>query len=146
MSRFFPLALTVERREEIIVFKQGEDESLYTAWERFKRLLKRCPMHGINLTTQMDIFYHSMNYASKGIIDASCCGAFKRRSAEEARELIEDLAKCNYKAPSETSGNSSRLKGNGLIGLDRMTTIKAKLEAVLNKLGNSERRKNQKKC
>ena len=74
MSIFFPLALTAERKGEIIVFKQRKDESLYTAWERFKRLLKRCPMHGIDLT---------MNYASKGIIDASCCGAFKRRNAEE---------------------------------------------------------------
>ena len=92
MSIFFPLALTAEIRGEIIVFKQGEEKSLYNAWERFKRLLKRCPMHGIDLTTQMDIFYHAMNYASKGIIDASCCGAFKRRKAEEARQLIEDLA------------------------------------------------------
>ena len=101
LSRFFPPFLNSERRGEIIVFKQGEDESLYNAWERYKRLLKRCPMHGIYLTTQMDIFYHAMNYASKGIIDASCCGAFKRRSAKEARQLIKDLAKCNYKAPSE---------------------------------------------
>ena len=46
MSRFFPPSLTVERIREIIVFKQGEDESLYTAWEWFKRLLKRCPMLG----------------------------------------------------------------------------------------------------
>ena len=53
MSEFFPPALTSKRRGEIIMFKQGEDESLYTAWER---LLKRCPMHGIDLTTQMDIF------------------------------------------------------------------------------------------
>ena len=73
----------------------GKDESLFNTWERFKRLLKRCHMHGIDLTTQMDIFYHAMNYASKGIIDASCYGAFKRRSAEEARQLIEGLAKCN---------------------------------------------------
>ena len=78
MSRFFPPALTTKRREEIIVFKQGGDENLYVAWERFKRLLKICPMHGIDLTTQIDIFYHAMNYASKGIIDACCCGAFKR--------------------------------------------------------------------
>ena len=63
MSRFFPPTLTSERRGEIIVFKQGEDESLYNAWERYKRLLKRCPMHGIDLTNQMDIFYHSMNVA-----------------------------------------------------------------------------------
>ena len=82
MSRIFPLALTIERRGELIIFKQGEDESLYTAWERFKRLLKRCPMHGIDLTTQMDIFYHAMSYASNGIIDVSCCGDFKTRNAE----------------------------------------------------------------
>ena len=140
MSRFFLPALTVERRGEIIVFKQGEDESLYTALEWFKRLLKRCPMHGIDLITQIGIFYHAMNYASKGIIDASYCGSFKRRSVEEARELIENLAKCNYKAPFEASGSSSRMKGNGLIGLDRMISIEAKMDAVMKKLGNSERR------
>ena len=140
MSRFFPLALTFERRGEIIVFRQGEDESLYNACERYKRLLKRCPIHGIDLTTQMDIFYHDMNYASKGIIDTSCCGAFKRRSAKEARQLIEELSKCNYKALSEASGSSNRLKGSGLIELNQMTTIEAKLDAVMNKLGSNERR------
>ena len=53
---FFPPSFTSERRKEISVFNQGEDESLYTAWERFKRLLKRHPMHGIDLKTQIDIF------------------------------------------------------------------------------------------
>ena len=88
----------------------------------------------------MGIFYHAMNYASKGIINASCCGSFKRRNAEETRQLIEDLPKCNYKAPSEASGSNSRLRGSGLIGLDRMTTIEAKPDAVMNKLGNNEKR------
>ena len=49
-------------------------------------------MHGIDLTTQMDIFYHSMNYISKGIIDAVCYGAFKRKIADEAKQITEDLA------------------------------------------------------
>ena len=97
-------------------------------------------MHGIDLTTQIDIFYHSMNYASKGIIHVACCRAFKRRSAEEARQLIEDLAKCNYKDPSESSVSSNRLKGSSVIVLNRMTAIEAKLDALLNKLGNNERR------
>ena len=57
-------------------------------------------MHGIEQMTQMDIFYHAMNYTSKGIIDASCCGAFMRKSAEEANQLIEDLAKSYYRALS----------------------------------------------
>ena len=59
-----------------------------------------------------------MNYTSKGIIDAACYGAFKRKSVEEAKHLIEDLTKCNYKASSETSGSSSRLKGHARAELD----------------------------
>ena len=105
---------------------QNIDEKMSYAWNRSDH--------------SMDIFYHAMNYASKGTIDASCCGAFKRRNAKEAWKLIEDLAQCNYKAPSEASGSSNGFKGNGLIGLDRMTTIEAKLDAVMNKMGNSERR------
>ena len=46
MGRFFPLASN--RRGEIIIFKQGEDESLYNAWERYNKLLKRCSMHRID--------------------------------------------------------------------------------------------------
>ena len=134
LSRFFPPSLTSERRGEITTFKQGEDESLYTAWERYKRLLKRCPMHGIDLKTQMDIFYHSMNYTSKGIIDAACGGAFKRRRAEEARQLIEDLARCNMRPSSESSGSSSRAKGNGMIELNKMFAMEAKLDALMHRL------------
>ena len=139
MCRFFPHALTSEMRGEIIIFKQGEDESLYNSWERYKKLLKRCLVHGINQITQMDIFYHAMNYTSKGIINATCCGAFKRKSFEEANQLIEDLAKSNYRAPSETSRNSSRLRGSGVIKLNKMLTIEAKLVALMNKVSMQEK-------
>ena len=140
LGRFFPPSLTSERRREIIVFQQGEDESLYIAWEQFKRLLKRCPMHGIDLKTQMDIVYHSLNDTSKGIIDASCCGEFKRKSSEEARDLIEDLAKCNMKAPFETSGSNSRARGSGVIELNKMTAKEAKLDAIMHRMDKEERK------
>ena len=81
-----------------------------------------------------------MNYTSKGIINAVCYGAFKRKSAEEAKQLIEDLPKCNYRAPSGTSGSSSKLKGRGVIELKRMTAIEAKLDPLMNKMGNHDRR------
>ena len=139
MGRFFPHTLTSERKGEIIIFKQGEDESLYNAWERYKKLLKRYPMHGIDKITQMDIFYHAMNYTSKGIINAACCGAFKRKSVEEENQLIEDLTKSNYKASSKTSGRSSRLRGSGVIELNKMLAIMAKLDALMNKVSMQER-------
>ena len=88
----------------------------------------------------MDIFYHAIYYTSKGIIDATYCGAFKRKSAEEANQLIEELAKSNYRAPYEISRSSTRLKGGGAIELNRMTAIEAKLDALTNKFGNQDRR------
>ena len=91
-------------------------------------------MHGIDLKTQMDIVYHSMNDTSKGIIDASCCGALKRKRAEEERDLIADLAKCNMKAPSESSGSNSRIRGSGVIKLNKMTAMEEKLDAIMHRI------------
>ena len=92
-------------------------------------------MHGIEKMTQMDIFYHAMNYTSKGIIEATCYDAFKRKSTEEANWLIEDLAKSNYKAPSESLGSNNRLRG-GVIELNKMTAIEVKLDALMSRLSN----------
>ena len=97
-------------------------------------------MHGIDLKTQMDIVYHSMNNTSKGIIDASCCGAFKRKSAEEVRDLIADLAKCNMKAPSESSGSNNRTRGSGVIELNKMTAMEAKLDVIMHRMDRQEKR------
>ena len=46
-------------------------------------------MDGLEQMTQMDILYHAMNYISKETMDAAFRGAFKRKSTEEATQLIE---------------------------------------------------------
>ena len=97
-------------------------------------------MHGIDQITQMDIFYHAMNYSLKGIIDATCCGAFKRKSVEEANQLIEDLAKSNYRALSKTSGSNRRLRCGAIIKLKNISALEAKLATLMNKMSNQERR------
>ena len=58
----------------------------------------------------MDIFNHSMNYTLKGTIDAASGGAFRRKSVEEATNLIEELPKRNYRALSDALGRSGRLR------------------------------------
>ena len=95
-------------------------------------------MHGIDLKTQMDIVYHVLNDTSKGIVDASCCGAFKRKSAEEARDLIEDLTKCNMKALSEFSRGNNREKA--VMELSKMTAMEAKLDAIMHRMDKQERK------
>ena len=55
--------------------------------------------------------------------------SIQKKSAEEARDLIEDLAKCNMKAPSEFSKGNSRRKG--VMELSKMTAMEAKLDAIM---------------
>ena len=52
------------------------------------------------------------------------------------------MAKRNYRAPSETLGSNSRLRGGGIIKLKKMSTIEAKLDAPMSKMNNQERRIN----
>ena len=80
-----------------------------------------------------------MNYTSKRIVDAASGGAFRRKSAEEATQLIEELAKSNYKAPSEALRSSSRLR-SGVTELNKMSAIEAKLDTIMNRMNNQERR------
>ena len=87
----------------------------------------------------MDIFYHAINYTSKGIVDATFGGAFRRKCDEEATRLIKELEKSNYRAPSKASGCSSKLRG-GVIEMNKMSAIEAKLDTIMNKMSNQERR------
>ena len=44
------------------------------------------------------------------------------------------------KAPSESSRSNSRTKGSGLIKCNKMTAMEEKLDAIMHKLGNQEKR------
>ena len=92
-------------------------------------------MHDIEQMTQMNIFYHAMNYTSKGTVDAALRGAFRRKTVKEATQLIEEFAKRNYRVPSEASRCSGRLRG-GVIELKWMTAIEVKLDVIMDRLNN----------
>ena len=88
----------------------------------------------------MDIVYYSLNDTSKGIIDASCCGAFKRKSVEEVRDLIADLAKCNKKALFEFTRSYNKAKGNGVIELKKMIAMEEKLDAIMHEMDKQDKK------
>ena len=57
-------------------------------------------------------------------MDAASGGGFRRKSAEEVPQLIEELSKSNYRALSEASGSNSRLR-DGVIEMNKMSAIEA---------------------
>ena len=52
--------------------------------------------------------------------------------------MVEDLANCNMKAPSEFSRESSR--GKEVMELSKMTAMEAKLDAIMHRMDKQERK------
>ena len=96
--------MTDKIRNEITEFRKEEDESLYEAWERYKILFQKCPMHRLNEWTQVSIFYNVMNSHTRTMINASANGTLLERPANERLQLLDRLAKNDYQHPTTRRG------------------------------------------
>ncbi|XP_021754482.1 uncharacterized protein LOC110719779 [Chenopodium quinoa] len=52
LVKFLGHEKTARLRNELSTFRQSDEESLYEAWRRFKRLQRQCPHHGGSLLTK----------------------------------------------------------------------------------------------
>lgn len=92
LAQFFLPGRTTKLRNDILMFQQHQNESLYEAWTRFKDLLQKVPHHGIDLWLQVQIFYDHIDLSMRRAIGQSAGGKLRDLSAEQSWELIEDLA------------------------------------------------------
>jgi len=77
-------------------FRQGLDEPLCEAWERFKMLLKRCPNHGFEDITQLSNFHNGLRPNTKMILNSSIKGTLMVMDSEQATRIIDVLALIDY--------------------------------------------------
>ncbi|XP_062117695.1 uncharacterized protein LOC133831427 [Humulus lupulus] len=127
LSKFFTPAKAAKLRGEINNFYQLDNESLYEAWERFKDLIRRCPHHGIERWMLVHNFYNGLCGTTHTLIDAAAGGAFMRKSANEAYDLLEEMAINNQQWPSERD-NSKKVAG--LHEIDAISKLTAQVEAL----------------
>ncbi|GJV60424.1 hypothetical protein Tco_1466524 [Tanacetum coccineum] len=87
----FPPRRTAKLRNDIFMFQQHQDESLYDSWTRFKDLLQKVPQHDLDLWLQVQIFYDHVDFATQMAIDYVVGGRLRKLRPEEAWETIKDL-------------------------------------------------------
>jgi hypothetical protein len=49
ITKYFPPAKIISLRNQIMNFKQLEQEHVAQSWERMKLMIKNCPTHGLSL-------------------------------------------------------------------------------------------------
>ena len=81
---------------EIYGFTQHDGESMDEAWDKYKELLRMCPLYRVLRWMQIYDFYKDLTSDSQTLIDASARGALMKKKENEAFELLEDKASNNY--------------------------------------------------
>ncbi|KAK8636291.1 hypothetical protein V6N13_004995 [Hibiscus sabdariffa] len=127
--------MTGNLRNQITSFRQEDDEAMQKAWERYRDLFRRCPMHGLPEWTQVSIFYNSVNTPTRMIIDASANGTLLDKPPRESLEIFEKLAQNDYQHPTTHRGTMRR----GTAQLDSSNTILAQISTLTNMVKNLQK-------
>ncbi|MCH87593.1 hypothetical protein A2U01_0008466, partial [Trifolium medium] len=129
LDRYFPIHKFLERRAEISNFEQVDNETLYDAWERFKVCLKRCPNHGFDGRSQMQMFTQGLRPQTRMILDASAGGSLKNRDEGEVRELVESMTQNEYRAQNDRGA-----KKREVLELDTQTALLAQQKLMTSQM------------
>src|SRR3954468_14505041 len=92
LNEYFPAAVYIRKRYDIVNFKQKEGESLGDAYKRFKRLLVACPTHNMDVTEQMQNFLNGLKMKTKQLIDTAAGGSSNFSTATGVKKIIEAIA------------------------------------------------------
>ncbi|WJX48074.1 hypothetical protein P8452_34685 [Trifolium repens] len=130
LERYFPIHKFLEKRADIVNFEQGDAESLYDAWERFKLCLKKCHKHGIDTHAQMQHFTQGLRAQTRMLLDASAGGSLKNKNEQEAMELIESMAQNEYRANNDRGAK----KKPGMLELEANSAMLAEQKLMNNKM------------
>ncbi|GJW90675.1 hypothetical protein Tco_0168228 [Tanacetum coccineum] len=133
LSKYCPPTRTAKKMEEINNFQQDPDETLYQAWERFKKFLLRCPQHYLTNMHEVISFYKGLYVPTRQILDSK--GAIPSMKVVDAKKAIQEMADRSQKWHNGTSTRCRNAKTfDGL----------AAIQAQLNNLGREIKKVNEK--
>ena len=121
LARFYPPSKVVNARTEISTFKQGNDESFYEAWERFRRLLRKCPNHGLPEVAQLNIFCTGLRHDWRIHLDAAAGGSMMNTDVATALTIINNMAN------NDRAGQQGRIQSPKPRGVMELGTTDALL-------------------
>src|ERR1041384_6068002 len=100
VDKYFPAHMQHAALRRIYNFKQLQDENLPKAWGRHCNLIQARPGHGVPKNELIDIFYAGITDESRSYLD-SCAGCvFRKRTPDDAEELMGKIAKNTKIGPS----------------------------------------------
>ncbi|GKA57835.1 hypothetical protein Tco_0757023 [Tanacetum coccineum] len=99
-------------RNQLLVFQQHQDESLYDSWTRFKDIIRKVPNHDLSIWTLIEIFLKHLDSLSRHIISLTAEPDLRKFSDIGAWYAIEDYAQYDKICSNPTSAISDETIAN----------------------------------
>jgi hypothetical protein len=92
LLKFIPIRKVQDLRRQVLSFKQGEDEGIYEAWDRFNELLERGP----NLRFSDDLMLHTFSFSltpnSSRFVSMCAGGDIMDKTISEATQILQRIS------------------------------------------------------
>ncbi|RYQ85815.1 hypothetical protein HN51_059978 [Arachis hypogaea] len=92
LLKFFPASRAIAITKALIHIKQSQGEDLYNYFERFNRLIASYPNLPMSEHALIEQFYEGLLDEERMGIDVASGGALRKKTPEEAREVIATMA------------------------------------------------------
>src|SRR5664279_537137 len=127
IKKYYPPVKILQNRNNILSFRQNENEHVAMAWDRIKVMLRTCPSHGVNEWTILYSFYNGLNYMSRNILDSAVGGAFMGKTIVEAKNILESILQNYSQWNTERAPNTSK-KVNSI---EETNDLSSKMDTIL---------------
>jgi hypothetical protein len=118
---FFSISKVVSLRKEVLNFRQLEEESLGTSWDRFNELIITSSDLAIPNPILLQDFYMDLSKDSRKSLDLASIGAFLHLFASEARSMLNKISEktsctsIHYELPKKEKESSLKQEDEVLI-------------------------------
>jgi hypothetical protein len=88
LLKLFPISKVHDLRRQVLTFKQGKDEGIDEAWDRFNELLERGPNLGFSGDLMLHTFYFSLTSNFSRFVSMCVGGDIMDKTISEAAKIL----------------------------------------------------------
>ena len=135
LNKFFPPAHTNALMRAIQNFSEKSGEPFVVVWERYKDLLHAIPHHGLDVGQICAYFHQGLSLNNKQYIQMMCAREFYEKSAREAIQFFDTIAKNARTWETNTSIDTAKVHstptGEGIHHLRENDDLQAKIANLM---------------
>ncbi|XP_030964606.1 uncharacterized protein LOC115985845 [Quercus lobata] len=136
-KKHFPPHKVQQVKRRIASFVQGENETLYQAWERYKDLFNFCLTHGYEDWRLVSYFYEGLTSRDRQFVQLSCGGDFLQKEPKDAMDYLDEIAENSntWTGPSpmdstDKTGNNTTTSSGSVFKLREDDNMSAKISML----------------